>query len=118
VIGASGYKTFNVTIDSGVFISSNSTSSPALTTGSGWPSGAVLTITNNGTIAGKGGDGGDYSATSPGNGTAGGDAIVFTIDATLVNNGTISGGGGGGGGGNTTGTRTVDKDQEEQESQP
>lgn len=91
------YSIFNITIDSGVVIGSNSTSSPAFSTGSGWPAGAVLTITNNGTIVGRGGNGGSWgSATVATNGDAGGGAIQFTLDATLTNEGLVAGGGGGG----------------------
>jgi hypothetical protein len=89
------YSTFNITVDSGVVIGSNATGSPAFTTGS-FPAGSTLTITNNGTIAGRGGSGGAYESN---NGSNGGDAMLFTLDATLVNNGLIGGGGGGGAGG-------------------
>jgi hypothetical protein len=89
------YSIFNITIGDGVIIGSNSTSSPAFTTGSGWPAGAVLTITNNGTIVGAGGDGGDSGGQ---NGGSGGGAIKFTLDATLTNEALVAGGGGGGGG--------------------
>jgi hypothetical protein len=104
VTGASGYRVFNVTVASGVRIGSNDIAVPAFTTGSGWPSGSTLTITNNGTITGKGGAGGDYPS---GNGGNGGDAMKFTIDATLVNNHIIQGGGGGGGGGTNTADRRI-----------
>lgn len=90
------YSIFNVTIDSGVIIGSNSTGTPAFTTGS-FPAGSVLTIVNNGTIVGRGGNGGAWgSATVATNGDDGGDAMIFTLDATLTNNNLIGGGGGGG----------------------
>lgn len=77
---------------------------------SGFPSGTKITIYNNGTIIGKGGDGGtggresdaicqgDFCATA---GQCGGDAILGAagVQITVINTGTISGGGGGGGGG-------------------
>lgn len=91
----SDYGTFNITLDSSCQIGSNSTASYAFTTGAGWPTGAALTITNDGYIAGRGGDGGANEF----DGGDGGNAIVFTLDATLTNNGTIGGGGGGGGAG-------------------
>jgi len=93
------YSVFKITIASGVIIGSNSTALTSFSTGSGWPSGATLTVTNNGTIVGAGGNGGGFGGND---GEDGGDGMIFTLDATLVNNGTI-GGGGGGGGGATTG---------------
>lgn len=86
---------WEVTINSGVYIWSDSTASAALTTGGPFPAG--LTIHNNGYIMGKGGAGGGAG----GAGSAGGTAI--SIDSTLVTlinyaSGWIGGGGGGAGG--------------------
>lgn len=99
--GLTNYLKYNITIASGVVIGSSDASGYAFNTGGDFPSGRTLTITNNGSILGKGGIGGDYSTTSPGNGQDGGGAMNFTVDATVTNNGLIGGGGGGGGGGNT-----------------
>ena len=101
--GAAG--TWSVAVASGVVIGSTSTSTPAFDTGS-FPSGSTLQLTNNGTIAGKGGPGGaggivTGSACASGSaGTAGGPAIQVRLATTLANNGAIWGGGGGGGGSN------------------
>ena len=81
-----------LTIPSGTYIWSNSTSTPALTIDLD-----NVTIINNGYIIGKGGNGGHESA-----GTAGGPAIRVTgSNVTITNNSGayIAGGGGGGGGG-------------------
>jgi len=99
------------TIASGVFISSNSTATPALTINGSFPNGVVLT--NNGTIAGMGGAGGTGGGgniiTSPSFalqaiagsvGSTGGLALSVSVAVTINNtSGTIAGGGGGGGGG-------------------
>lgn len=99
-----------VTINSGVTISSTSTSTPAFTTGSSYPSGSRLTLINNGIIVGRGGAGGsakgpfvpEPGGSTPGNpGSAGGNAFTTTIKVSLTNNNRIAGGGGGGAGGTT-----------------
>lgn len=90
-----------ITIGSGIYVWSDSTSTPALTTGGSFPNG--LTITNNGYIMGRGGDGGtgyrtgDTSVNGARPGQGGGLAINLTTVITLYNNGYIGGGGGGGG---------------------
>lgn len=69
----------------------------------------LLVIYNNADIygyGGRGGDGVDKFTTADGdNGTAGGNAILATAAARLVNNGSINGGGGGGAGAPGNGTR-------------
>ena len=90
------YSTFNITIDTGVVIGSTSTGSFAFQTGN-FPSGSTLNIINNGTIVGCGGAGGGIDE----DGGDGGNAMYFSLDATVTNNGTIGGGGGGGGGSET-----------------
>ena len=55
---SAGTTTINVTINSGVTIGSTSTGTYAFDTGTGWSSGDVINITNNGTIKGRGGNGG------------------------------------------------------------
>lgn len=66
---------------------------------SGFTAGDLIILTNNGIIAGAGGNG---SSTA---GVNGSDAISLGLDAgvslQVVNNGTIAGGGGGGGGGSS-----------------
>lgn len=90
------------TINSGVYISSNSTGTPALTVSGSFPGGVELV--NNGFIYGMGGAGGAgriyNSAGSGGSGSAGGLALSVSSAITINNtSGTIGGGGGGGGGG-------------------
>ena len=93
------------TINSGIYVSSNSTGTPALTVNGTFPNG--VSLINNGYIIGMGGNGGagmycaynaQYSATNPNRGTAGGNALTASVAVTITNNGTIGGGGGGGGG--------------------
>jgi hypothetical protein len=93
-----------LTINPGIYVGSSSTATPALDTGI-FPSGSEILITNNGTIIGRGGNGGAggsaYGAgiTAGAAGGAGGPALKATSSCAVINNGTIAGGGGGGGGG-------------------
>jgi hypothetical protein len=96
-----GKTDLSVGINSGVYIYSTSTSSAALTI-SGGTSGDTVSLTNNGYIIGKGGDGGNgaipgavgtYNPGSPG-GTA--LSLTSAIAATINNASYIAGGGGGG----------------------
>jgi hypothetical protein len=82
------------TIGSGVYISSNSTGTPALTVSGSFPGGVDLV--NNGFIIGMGGNGANATvANLPG--LAGGNALTVSVAVSITNNGTIGGGGGGGG---------------------
>jgi len=87
------------TIGFGVYISSSSTGSPALTITGSFPNGVQLI--NSGYIVGMGGAGGSGSGQQttgyPGN--AGGLALSVSTAVYINNLGTIGGGGGGGGGG-------------------
>ena len=90
------------TINSGIYISSNSTGTAALTVNGSFPGGVDLI--NNGLIVGMGGAGGRGAGTvnSPSAvaGSAGGLALAVSTAITITNgSGTIAGGGGGGGGG-------------------
>ena len=94
-----------VTINSGVSIGSTSTGTYALDTGVGWTSGDTITVVNNGTVKGRGGDGGAGASvvygSQPANGSAGntgGPAFRAQFATTFTNNGSVYGGGGGGGG--------------------
>lgn len=88
------------TINSGVYISSNSTGTPALTINGSFPNGVQLI--NNGIVVGMGGNGGKGGGYSNGpsgaNGSAGGLALSVSVATTINNNNIIAGGGGGGGG--------------------
>lgn len=88
-----------LTIPNGVTVSSNSPSMPALDTGA-LPDGSTVTIINNGSIIGAGGNGSDasapYGAGNPG--LPGGNAVNVQAPVTIDNtNGYIFAGGGGGG---------------------
>lgn len=87
-----------VTINSGVWVSSNSTGTPALNVSGSFPNG--LKITNNGTIAGMGGAGGNAGS---GAGSVGGTALQVSTACSVTNNNIIAGGGGGGGAGGNGG---------------
>lgn len=96
-----------VTINSGIYISSNSTGVYAFDTGASFPPGSRLAVINNGFIVGRGGNGGAGSRADPSIGTniagsagaAGGGALYVQFPISVTNAGTIAGGGGGGGGG-------------------
>lgn len=105
---SAGNTTINVTINSGVTVGSVTTFGYAFTTGTGWATGDVINIINNGTIKGKGGSGGAgaditfggaNNNTQGGNGATGGPAFRGQFACTVTNNGSVYGGGGGGGGG-------------------
>lgn len=94
------------TINSGVYISSNATGTPAMTVSGSFPNGVELV--NNGFIVGMGGAGGNGGnnggSTGSTVGSNGGSALSVSSATSVRNNGTIAGGGGGGGGGfGTTG---------------
>jgi hypothetical protein len=94
--------TINCTINSGVYVYSTSTGSYAFDTGTSYPTGCTLNLTNNGTIIGKGGTGGN-GGLSCNNGSTGGPAFIAQRAINITNNtGTIGGGGGGGGQGGWT----------------
>lgn len=96
------------TIGSGVYISSNSTGTAALTVNGSFPGGVELI--NTGLIIGMGGAGGNAPNVNNGsltssatNGGAGGLALSVSVAISINNgSGTIGGGGGGGGAGETT----------------
>lgn len=114
-----GKSDVTLTINSGVAVGSTSTGTYALDTGTGWATGDTITIVNNGTIKGRGGDGGDgkeyhgypFGATGVppsgayggSNGGGGGNAFRAQFATTFTNNGSVYGGGGGGGGGSANG---------------
>lgn len=83
-----------ITVNSGVYVYSTSTSVPALTI-TGATAGDTVTLINNGHIIGCGGDGGATSGTYAA-GYAGGPAISLGCPITIANYRNIAGGGGGG----------------------
>lgn len=104
--GWNGSSKLIATIGSGIYVSSTSTGTPALTVNGSFAGGVELI--NNGYIIGKGGNGGNggyknpqqgSGASYPTSGSGGGLALSVSSAITITNNGTIGGGGGGGGGG-------------------
>ena len=88
------------TISGGVYISSNSTGTPALNVNGSFPGGVELI--NNGFIVGMGGAGGNGANGFSTGGTASAGGLALSVSSAItINNasGTIAGGGGGGGGG-------------------
>ena len=96
----------NLTIPSGAYLGSSSTSTYALETALLAAGSTVnLTIVNGGFLVGRGGAGGAGAGSSITTGSTGGNGgsalnVITGINFNLTNNGTIGGGGGGGGGGN------------------
>lgn len=87
----------DITINSGVTISSSDTSKATIDCSATFPSGSVAIIKNSGTINGAPGAGGQGAGES---GHAGGVAVKLNIPGAVLNNlasGNIRGGGGGGG---------------------
>lgn len=94
--GWNGTSKVVATINSGVWIYSNSTGTPALTVSGSFPNGAQ--IINNGNIVGMGGAGGNGANTISAGGAGGTALSVVSVATSVQNNATIAGGGGGGGG--------------------
>lgn len=89
-------------VNSGIYLYSTSTATPALTV-SAFTAGDTVTIVNSGYIIGMGGDGGHGGGCGTIAGTAGysgGPAIQLGFNVNITNNSYIAGGGGGGGGTN------------------
>jgi len=83
-------------INSGVYVYSTSTATPALTVTS-FASGDTVSIINNGYIIGMGGKGGGNRGDGTGiGGEAGGPAVSLSYPVSITNNSYIAGGGGGG----------------------
>jgi len=83
----------NVTINGAVSVSN-------LQTGTGWATGSIINIINNGNILGSGGSGGlPGSAGISAAGGNGSPGLYLNWNVSITNSGIISGGGGGGGAG-------------------
>lgn len=94
-----GKSDITITVNSGIYIWSSSTGTPALTL-TGGSTGDTITLVNNGYIMGMGGNGGNW-ATGTGAGYPGGTALSLGFNTTINNtNASAYIGGGGGGGGN------------------
>lgn len=100
-----GVSDLTYTINSGVVIGSANTSLNAFLISASFLSTDTVTVINNGTITGAGGNGGNGANFAPGNttngfaGGGGGTALSVARAVAITNNGTVAGGGGGGGGG-------------------
>jgi hypothetical protein len=82
-----------IQVNSGVYVWSDSLSTPAITINGGLSAGDTLTLVNNGFIMGKGGTGGRGTLTA---GESGGPAMSLSTSLQITNNSYIGGGGGGG----------------------
>jgi hypothetical protein len=101
VAAISGYKAgksdLTITVNSGVYVYSTDTATPALTV-TGATAGDTITLVNNGFIIGMGGNGATSGVNlSPQAGTPGGPAMSLGFNISITNNSYIAGGGGGGG---------------------
>ena len=92
-----------LTINASVVVGSASTGSYAFTVNTSWAAGDTVTVINNGTVIGAGGDGGagDNLNTGAGGfpGLGGGPAVSVLRTTSWTNTSGVCGGGGGGGGG-------------------
>ena len=109
-----GNTDLTVTINPGVSVAGFSTGSYALLVPSSFSPGDTVTIVNNGTIQGAGGNGGAGGQGTPNAsgtpGLVGGNAVYVNRPTVITNNGNMwagGGGGGGGGGGATSGRLPV-----------
>lgn len=84
------------TVNSGIYLSSNSTGIAALIVDGSFPGGVELR--NNGIIVGRGGNGGNGQFGTAG-AFSGGAALSVSVALAVNNGGTLAGGGGGGSGG-------------------
>jgi hypothetical protein len=91
-----GLSDITITVNSGIYVWSDSTSIPALTINGGLSSGDTIKLINNGFIMGKGGNGGNGPSFGS-DSTSGGPAISIGLNLNIINNSYIGGGGGGGG---------------------
>lgn len=96
-----GISDIELTINPGVTVSSTSTGTYALNVPNSFNPTDTVKITNNGTVQGRGGNGGTGAAfpNPGGGGGAGGSAVYVNFPTTIDNVGSLTGGGGGGGGG-------------------
>lgn len=98
-----------LTIDSGVFVSSATTGSYALSVDNSWSPGDVLKIVNSGTVLGRGGNGGTGGNSSvPGQAGQPGGPSLYVNYPTRIDNapGRIAGGGDGGSGAGSPSSNT------------
>ena len=92
-----GATALTLTVNPGVTVSSTSTGTYALSVPNSFSPGDTVTIVNNGTIVGRGGNGGAGDLNTGNPGGAGGNAVYVNRPVSFTNTGTLAGGGGGGG---------------------
>lgn len=95
-----GASNVTLTVNPGVTVGSSSTGTYALSVPSGFSPGDSVNIVNNGTIVGRGGNGGrgEQVGAMAAAGGAGGHALYINRPVSITNAGVIAGAGGGGGG--------------------
>ena len=89
-----GVSDITITVNSGIYVWSNSTAIPALNITGGLAVGDTITLVNNGFIMGRGGNASGTLNAPPGN--PGGPAMNILTPLRITNNSFIGGGGGGG----------------------
>jgi len=94
-----GLTDISVTVNPGVYVGSNAATSPAMSVPNSFTVGDTVSITNNGFIYGRGGQGGNGVQLPGAPGAIGDTGLYVNRPTTVFNYGEISGGGGGGGGG-------------------
>jgi hypothetical protein len=94
-----GLTDISVLVNPGVYVGSNVAGVPAMSVPSSFSGGDTVSITNNGFIYGRGGQGGNGESLPGQPGAIGDTGLFVNSPATVFNYGEISGGGGGGGGG-------------------
>jgi len=95
-----GATAVTLTVNPGVTVSSTSTGTYALSIPSAFNPADSVNVVNNGTVVGKGGNGGNginYGGTGSNVGQAGGHGLYINRPVSITNAGTLAGGGGGGG---------------------
>lgn len=99
----------SITINTGVVVGAENYQNFGFSSGLSFPQASKLTLINNGTIAGMGGQGAPSGIarqfTDARDGFRGGTAIFINLPTVLINNGSILAAGGGGGGGGTLATQ-------------
>lgn len=102
-----GITDINLTVNPGVTVSSTSIGTYALQIPNSFNPGDNVTLINQGTIVGKGGNGGNGPGNGVGgNGESGGNALYVNRATTVTNNGVLAGAGGGGGGSGSAAVQT------------
>jgi hypothetical protein len=94
-----GLTDISVTVNPGVYVGSNVAASPAMSVPNSFTVGDTVSITNYGSIYGRGGQGGNGVQLPGQPGAIGDTGLYVNRPTTVFNYGELSGGGGGGGGG-------------------